>query len=148
MSLAKLRETTKKFKRKIRSAAYRADKRDKLRATANQAAYHASHLDRVAASAAAYYSTFTAAKDNVRSAKRNAAKLNATPSWANDKYITLWYKLAGIEETRTGQKCHIDHIVPLQSKLVCGLHCEDNMQILFGRENVSKSNRHWPNMPL
>jgi hypothetical protein len=46
----------------------------------------------------------------------------------------------------TGREHHVDHIVPLQSPLVCGLHCEQNMQILDAFSNLSKLNRWWPDM--
>ena len=38
-------------------------------------------------------------------------------------------------------------IVPIINPLVCGLHCESNLQILRADENMKKSNRHWPDMP-
>jgi hypothetical protein len=73
-------------------------------------------------------------------ANYRAKKLNATPTWANKKYIKLWYELAIMEEKRTGRKVHVDHIIPIRGKLVCGVHCEDNMQLLFAEDNCSKSN--------
>ncbi len=75
---------------------------------------------------------------------RKARKLQATPTWASSGYMKLWYKLAKVEEERTGRRVEVDHIVPLISDVVCGLHCEDNMQLLFKEDNCSKGNRHWP----
>jgi hypothetical protein len=42
---------------------------------------------------------------------------------------------------------HVDHIVPLQSEIVCGLHGEANLQLLTETENKVKSNKLWPDMP-
>jgi hypothetical protein len=78
-------------------------------------------------------------------AKRRSAKLNATPSWANkDAMIVLYTEAAKL--TKSGVVTHVDHIVPLQSPLVCGLHCEANLQLLSANDNVSKGNRWWPDM--
>jgi len=39
---------------------------------------------------------------------------------------------------------HIDHIIPLASDLVCGLHCEFNLRMMSARENLTKSNSFDP----
>ncbi len=80
-------------------------------------------------------------KATSKAAKRRAIKLQANPLWANDEYIKLWFNLAKIEEKRTGRKVEVDHIVPLQGANVCGLHCEDNMQLLFMTDNRAKGNK-------
>ena len=40
-----------------------------------------------------------------------------------------------------GQKWEVDHIIPLQGKIVSGLHIHTNMQIIPKRENCRKSNK-------
>ena len=73
-------------------------------------------------------------KINAYGAKRRAIKLQATPSWANHAIIEGMYAIAA----RRGQ--HVDHIVPLINDLVCGLHVEDNLQLLEPIENLRKGN--------
>lgn len=78
-------------------------------------------------------------KLNYFSAKRRAEIINATPKWANLKEIKKIY-----ESCPDGYQ--VDHIVPLNSKFVCGLHVEANMQYLTPKDNVAKKNHWWPDM--
>ena len=80
-------------------------------------------------------------KCNAKNAKRRASRLQATPKWANLKQIEGTYKLAQYLTEEHGRQIHVDHIVPLQNPLVCGLHVEDNLQLLYADENLSKSNK-------
>lgn len=80
-------------------------------------------------------------------ARRAAAKLSATPAWADKDSLLAAYKAASRMSAETGVKYHVDHIVPLRSDVVCGLHCESNLQLLTAEENMAKSNRRWPDMP-
>lgn len=82
-----------------------------------------------------------------KSAARRAYKLRATPSWAEIDEIQAIYESARRISLETGVEYHVDHIVPLKSDIVCGLHCMANLQILEGKKNLSKNNRHWPLMP-
>jgi len=71
---------------------------------------------------------------NALTAKRRATKLKATPKFANLNKIKEIYN-------NCPKGFHVDHIVPLTSKLVCGLHVEWNLQYLPAKENLSKSNK-------
>jgi len=78
-----------------------------------------------------------------RAKQRNyfARKLHATPSWANNFFIEEIYALAILREKICGGKWHVDHIIPLQGKNVCGLHVHYNLQVIPASENLKKSNR-------
>lgn len=78
-------------------------------------------------------------------ARRRANKLRATPSWSNQSVVNALYKQAA-DAIADGINLHVDHIVPLQSDIVCGLHCEANLQLLPASDNTSKGNRWWPDM--
>lgn len=87
------------------------------------------------------------AKWNSKTARHNATKLRATPKWAAPEKVEEFYFAADFLGMVTGEWYHVDHIVPLQSKLVCGLHTEQNLQVLPASDNLRKSNRHWPDSP-
>lgn len=83
-------------------------------------------------------------KHAAKESRRRASILRAVPAWANPEAIAAVYGRAREEGERTGEPMHVDHIVPLKSKYVCGLHCEANLQILPAGVNLSKGNRSWP----
>ena len=76
-----------------------------------------------------------------KNAERRARKINATPQWADRKLIKRVYAQARLAEAVTGWPHHVDHIVPLQGKNVCGLHVPWNVQVLPYEENLEKSNK-------
>ena len=78
---------------------------------------------------------------------RKARKLHATPAWANKFIIEEAYALAQLRTKVMGFKWHVDHIVPLKSPLVCGLHTHDNLQVIPAVANLKKKNIWWPDMP-
>jgi len=88
----------------------------------------------------------TAYGSGVHNTMRRVSIALATPSWASQEKIRKIYELRAKIDEMTGIKHHVDHVVPLNSKLVCGLHNEFNLAVMLGAENVRKNNRHWPDM--
>lgn len=83
-------------------------------------------------------------KANFYAAKRRASKLQATPIWLSPGHcceIKTMYIMAETMTQEQGVKYHVDHIVPLQGKTVCGLHVPWNLQIIRAADNISKGNR-------
>jgi 5-methylcytosine-specific restriction endonuclease McrA len=67
-------------------------------------------------------------------AKRRAAKRSRMPKWADLNVIKQFY-------VNCPKGMVVDHIIPLQGKLVSGLHVENNLQYLTPIENDSKGNK-------
>lgn len=84
---------------------------------------------------------------NAHTAKREASRKRAVVSWSELDEIRELYKMSANMSKSTGIPHNVDHIIPLQSDIVCGLHVLANLQILSESENKSKGNRHWPDMP-
>ena len=74
-------------------------------------------------------------------ANRKAKLLNATPSWSIKFFVEEAYRLAKLRTEMTGVQWHVDHIVPLQSKVVCGLHSHTNLRVIPAVINLAKGNR-------
>jgi hypothetical protein len=83
-------------------------------------------------------------KTNASVAKRRAKKKQAVAAWANHVLIKKMYAECCELTKTTGIRHHVDHIYPLKSDWLCGLHVENNLQILTETENTSKGNRIWP----
>jgi 5-methylcytosine-specific restriction endonuclease McrA len=68
----------------------------------------------------------------------------ATPPWltrAQKSEMRELYKIAITMTKTTGEKYVVDHIVPLRSELVCGLHVPWNLRVITQEENLKKSNQ-------
>ena len=78
----------------------------------------------------------------IQAANRAAIK-RATPKWYEKAKVEQIYKSA-TELRAKGISVHVDHVIPLKGKLVCGLHCYDNLQILDAIENIKKGNKYTP----
>lgn len=69
-----------------------------------------------------------------------------TPLWATREPVAAIYNEAALRRA-AGDDVTVDHVVPLSSNLVAGLHWHGNLAIITRRANAHKSNRHWPDMP-
>jgi hypothetical protein len=84
---------------------------------------------------------------NAKVRLRQVNKLRATPSWADLEFIELLYvETSDLSRREVRGVFHIDHVVPLKSNRVCGLHTEENLRAIPAKANMSKSNRFWPDM--
>lgn len=73
-------------------------------------------------------------------AARRALHKAAMPPWADRRAIADLYRDAKELSAATDMIWHVDHIIPLQHPLVCGLHIAANLQLLPGLDNQRKSN--------
>jgi|LakMenEpi03Aug12_release.lakeMendotaPanAssembly.Ray.scaffolds.fasta_scaffold00571_56 hypothetical protein len=120
-------------KRKVVGERYRANHPEKVRETRRRvvAAWTKANPEKVKANAA----------------RHRAGKIKATPTWANKFFMEEAYALALLRSATLGFDWHVDHIVPLNSKIVCGLHVEHNLQVIPALHNLTKSNLIWPDQP-
>jgi 5-methylcytosine-specific restriction endonuclease McrA len=123
-------------------SAWRAEynKANRVEIAAKKAAYAKRNRVEIAARTADYQKSNPHIY-NAQKAKRRAQKLQATPPWVNLEAIKAIYKQCAERTKATGIKHAVDHIYPLTSTEVCGLHVAANLQILTKSENSSKSNR-------
>jgi hypothetical protein len=82
---------------------------------------------------------------NANAAKRRAAQLFRTPKWLTEFdlfKIQCMYKVAAMLTRVNNEPWVIDHIIPLQGKLVSGLHVPENLQFMRARDNESKQHKY------
>lgn len=71
---------------------------------------------------------------NAKKRKYELIKRQRVPLWADINKIKDFYINCPVG-------FHVDHIVPLQGKLVSGFHVLENLQYLSAKENLSKGNK-------
>lgn len=82
----------------------------------------------------AQWRTANPALAKARGAARRIARLHACPAWVDRDAIARIY-------SNCPDGHHVDHIIPLQGEVVCGLHVPWNLQYLPAAENIAKGNR-------
>lgn len=86
-------------------------------------------------------------KTRADTVKRRAEKLRRTPPWLTPDDFWMMeqaYEIAAMRTKMFGFSWHVDHVLPLQGRLVSGLHTPYNLQVIPGVENVAKANRYQP----
>ncbi len=84
-------------------------------------------------------------KHAAKETKRRVLKLNAMPKWLSEqqlKDIATEYELSKWCSEVMQTKYHVDHIVPLKGKTVCGLHVPWNLRVIPAKDNIIKGNRY------
>jgi 5-methylcytosine-specific restriction endonuclease McrA len=79
-----------------------------------------------------------------KNALQRARRLQATPVWVDIEALRSVYVEAKQLSKERSINYHVDHIVPLQHPLVCGLHVPWNLQIITAEQNILKSNNFVP----
>lgn len=80
---------------------------------------------------------------NTEPSKRMIRMQNATPAWGSKAAIRKIYA----HRDDLNKRCphlgpfHVDHVIPLAGRLVCGLHVEFNLRVIPQKENLEKSNK-------
>ncbi len=72
----------------------------------------------------------------------NLRRWHPIPGWESGSRIRALKKEVQRRRKR-GERITLGHVIPIQSKYVCGLHCADNLVIECERLNYSKGNRWW-----
>lgn len=83
------------------------------------------------------YSTSTRDYKRGYQAEYRATLLHRTPTWSEKSLITDFYN-------QCPEGYQVDHIFPLQGKLVSGLHVLSNLQYLTVKDNLVKNNKFTP----
>jgi len=131
---------------------------NKARIAEVKRAYRAANKEKIIANKrAAYLATREASLAQKREYRQaNKGKINflctmrkkvvkqRTPMWLSpfDRLkIKCYYSVAAMLARNNKEPWHVDHIVPLQGKLVSGLHVPNNLQFLRGVDNIRKKNK-------
>jgi hypothetical protein len=120
------------------NSAYRASNREAI--TAQERQYRTTNKEKLAAKdRRRHLSNPNAAL--MRKQKRRAVARQAEPLWADAALIKLLYATRQYLTQETGEVWHVDHVVPLQGRNVCGLHVHNNLRVVPAKVNLAKGNK-------
>jgi hypothetical protein len=130
---AKKRASDPDFKKRQTLATARWKKRNQEKDSAHQSAYRQKHSKRLKEYFKVWINENRDSYNAYQATRKKRVKL-ATPAWADLDVIRSFY-------FNCPKGYHVDHIIPLSGKDVCGLHVENNLQYLPALENLKKSNK-------
>lgn len=139
----KSRGESHRIVKRIAAARYRKKNLSKIKEKRTQ--YYLSNRDAIR-DRLRKYSKANPGLNAAEATLRRANKKNATPVWVDIERLKEVYKRRDRLRKCLGLEMHVDHIVPLQSKYVCGLHVPWNLRIVGAKTNLRKNNRIWPDM--
>lgn len=116
-----------------RGKVYREKTKERRKET--QKKYQKNNKEAIAKKKATYAKNNKGLVQSIK-ARYRASKLQRTPSWSDTELIKDSYKEAAYFQME------VDHIIPLQGKLVSGLHVWDNLQLLSKEDNCKKGNSY------
>lgn len=111
--------------------------KNKARKKETDRLWHEANKEKARAYSREYY-TNNKDKSRLRCEKRRQIKIQARPSW----YESEKEEIKNLYRKAKELGLVVDHIVPLNSKVACGLHTLSNLQLLDPIENRSKYNLH------
>lgn len=136
----KFRQDNKEFTKAKERKKYEANREKILR----RVSQYQKNYPEVSRSAGKKYRQRTPQKQAAKAAKRRFRVQNAAVSWINTEWeqfaIAEIYSISHLRSQMTKVKHHVDHIIPLKSDLVCGLHCSSNLQVIEWIHNIKKHN--------
>ena len=91
------------------------------------------------------------AKYTELASKRRVAKTNAMPKWLTTEeieYMGMYYIIRERMSETHNTTFHVDHIVPLQGRNVCGLHVPWNLRVVTKDVNLAKNSKLEPALSL
>jgi len=136
----RMKEYNKKNKAAIKAQRKAKYLREKEKRCAASKAWREAHKKQNRKTINAWHDKNPGAKREMNR-RRKLKQKQATPAWADVAAMRLIYNEAAELSRQFDRKQHVDHIIPINSPDVCGLHCPQNLQVVSAAKNMAKHNK-------